>query len=176
MTAGPFTVSYVPKQANGLLQSRKPVWKSTSRKIPNRSTLLFSQTSYSAPGRMHFHRVIVDSNDSRRSSAVPVWCAGAKPFLLHPKFGIAINSGRTPAVLPRQRHLADAWQGRSHRAPHARCVDALQRARLTLITAMEMEGTSADGLTCRGGRLGQIRSQRSDRAVLVAVLHGPHPL
>lgn len=106
---------------------------------PNASTLLFSSTSCSAPGRVHFHRVML-TRATAAGRRLPVWCAGAKPFFGTPSLGSPSIRGRTPAVIHGRRHLADAWPGSSHRAPHARCVDTLQRARLTLITAMETDG------------------------------------
>lgn len=70
MTAGPFNVSYVPKQANGLLQSRKPVWKGTSRKRPERIYVGPRFELPQASRRMKFHLVVVDEDDSRRPSSV----------------------------------------------------------------------------------------------------------
>lgn len=101
MTAGPFNVSYVPKQANGLLQSRKPVWKSTSPRNPECIHVALQFDLLQRAWARDFHRVIVDPNDSRRSSASRVVCWG-QAVLWHREVGIAINSGRTPAVLRRE--------------------------------------------------------------------------
>lgn len=143
---------------------------------PNASTLLFSASSCSAPGDAHFHRVIVDSNEAagRRLPRVVCW-SQAVSF--------------APGVWNRHQFGGERRQFFRANGIWLMCgkEDRIERRTLAALARCSARGSrsslrwkwrarSADGLTCRGGRLVQIRSQRSDRAVLVAVLHGPHPL
>lgn len=77
--------------------------------IPNASTLLFSSISCSAPGRVHFHRVIVDEDDSRRPSSSLVVCWSKRLFgsLAWDRHQFGANASSSSS----RRHLADAWLG-----------------------------------------------------------------
>lgn len=126
--------------------------KAHGLEIPNASTLLFSSTSCSAPGRVHFHLVVVDEDDCRRPSSVLLWCAGVSGSWAPPGW-IPINSGANASSSSSRRHLADAWLGSFalNSARPLRCSPAC--ARLTLITVMEMDGNIWRRCDLSGGAL-----------------------
>lgn len=131
-------MSSVPKQTYGLLQSRKPVWKSTSRRRPERihvdpqirtpAVSLRAWISISA---------IADQNDSRRSWAVRVVCWGNRLSGIASLGSPSVRGANACSSVSRG-HLADARPEESHRTRAA--LMAQQRARLTLIAVMGMDG------------------------------------
>lgn len=113
-------MSSVPKQTYGLLQSRKRVWKSTSRRRPERIHVGPQIRTPAVPLRAW---ISISQSLTRTTAAgrgLSVWCAGAIGSLAlrawdRHQFGV-----RTPAAPCRE----GIWLSAAGRvAPHARCVD-----------------------------------------------------
>lgn len=153
MTAGRFSVSSVPKQTYGLLQSRKPVWKSTSRREPERihvspqSELLQCLLAHGFSSRNRW--------PERQPQVVGCPCGVlGQVALWHREVGIAINSGCERLQLFSRQHPADAWLGRFASS----AARALRRSRCNARGSRSSLGwkwtaTSGGSATCRGRAL-----------------------